>query len=134
MRADQSGWAGPTSLAAPACAAQRAPPCEPAKRPQASSLQPAASLTSQPTMARLCCHVLICLLAVDLASQLVLSVAERSVSRYHPGFPIGRGKLEALAVIGCACIMSIASLEVAQFAAIDLYAGFVKGAMAGVGC
>ncbi len=68
--------------------------------------------------------------AVDLASQLVLSVAERSVSRYHPGFPIGRGKLEALAVIGCACIMSIASLEVAQFSAIDLYHGFAKGALA----
>lgn len=38
---------------------------------------------------------------VDLASQLVLAVAERKVSRYHPGFPIGRGKLEALAVIAC---------------------------------
>ncbi|GAB4819696.1 hypothetical protein N2152v2_006742 [Parachlorella kessleri] len=65
--------------------------------------------------------------AVDLASQLVLSVAERSMSRYHPGFPIGRGKLEALAVIACACIMSIASLEVAQFSALDLYNGFAKG-------
>lgn len=65
--------------------------------------------------------------AVDLASQLVLSVAERSMARYHPAFPIGRGKLEALAVIACACIMSIASLEVAQYAAVDLYNGIVKG-------
>ena len=69
-------------------------------------------------------------LAVDLASQLVLSVAEHSVARYHPGFPIGRGKLEALAVIACACIMSMASLEVAQFSAIDLYRGFAKGKLA----
>lgn len=64
---------------------------------------------------------------MDLASQLVLSVAERSMARYHPAFPIGRGKLEALAVIACACIMSIASLEVAQYAAVDLYNGIVKG-------
>lgn len=68
--------------------------------------------------------------AVDLASQLVLSVAERKVAQFHPAFPVGRGKLEALAVIACACIMSIASLEVAQFSAMDLYAGFAKGARA----
>lgn len=71
--------------------------------------------------------------AVDLASQLVLSVAERKIARYHPAFPIGRGRLEALAVICCACIMSMASLEVAQFAAIDLYNGIVNGGWVG-GC
>lgn len=58
---------------------------------------------------------------------MVLSVAEHSMARYDPRFPIGRGKLEALAVMGCACIMSIASLEVVQFSAWDLYAGFAKG-------
>ncbi|KAL4449002.1 hypothetical protein ABPG77_007719 [Micractinium sp. CCAP 211/92] len=49
------------------------------------------------------------------------------MARYSPAFPIGRGKLEALAVIACACIMSVASLEVAQFAAVDLYDGIAKG-------
>ncbi|PRW57612.1 CDF membrane isoform A [Chlorella sorokiniana] len=65
--------------------------------------------------------------AVDLASQMVLSVAEHSMKRYNPRFPIGRGKLEALAVICCASIMSMASLEVVQFSALDLYNGWAKG-------
>lgn len=65
--------------------------------------------------------------AVDLASQMVLSVAEHSMKRYNPRFPIGRGKLEALAVICCASIMSVASLEVVQFSALDLYNGWAKG-------
>lgn len=68
--------------------------------------------------------------AVDLASQMVLSVAEHSMKRYNPRFPIGRGKLEALAVICCASIMSVASLEVVQFSALDLYNGWAKGGSA----
>lgn len=58
---------------------------------------------------------------------MVLSVAEHSMKRYNPRFPIGRGKLEALAVICCASIMSVASLEVVQFSAVDLYNGWAKG-------
>lgn len=65
--------------------------------------------------------------AVDLASQLVISVADYQIQQHSPYFPVGRSRLEALAVIGCACIMSIASLEVVQFSALDLYNGFVKG-------
>ena len=66
--------------------------------------------------------------AVDLASQGVLSAAEHSAARFDPRFPIGRGKLEALAVIGCACLMSVASLEVVQLSALDLYNGWARGA------
>jgi hypothetical protein len=65
--------------------------------------------------------------AVDLASQLVLSVAESQKNKYHPKYPVGRTRLEAIAVIACACIMSVASLEVIQFAGFDLYNGFAKG-------
>lgn len=91
---------------------------EPFQPRMARSLLPATKFSTKPLFA-----------AVDLASQLVLSVAERSMARYHPAFPIGRGKLEALAVIACACIMSVASLEVAQYSAMDLYNGFAKGAL-----
>lgn len=52
------------------------------------------------------------------------------MKRYNPRFPIGRGKLEALAVICCASIMSVASLEVVQFSALDLYNGWAKGGRA----
>ena len=45
-----------------------------------------------------------------------------------PQYPVGRARLEALGVIGCACIMSMASLEVIQYSGIDLYNGFAKGA------
>ena len=40
--------------------------------------------------------------------------------------PVGRARLEALAVIGCSSIMSFASIEVIQFSCIDLYRG-VRG-------
>ena len=64
---------------------------------------------------------------VDLASQMVLSMAEHFMTRTSPEYPVGRARLEALGVIGCAFIMSMASLEVIQYSASDLYAGFVKG-------
>jgi hypothetical protein len=35
--------------------------------------------------------------------------------------------MEALAVIACACIMSIASIEVIQYATTDLVDGLTKG-------
>lgn len=64
--------------------------------------------------------------AVDLASQIVISLAEHYMAKASPLYPVGRARLEALGVIGCACIMSMASLEVLQFSALDLYDGFVK--------
>ena len=66
-------------------------------------------------------------LAVDLLSQLVISLADFYVARNSPNYPVGRARLEALGVIGCACIMSVASLEVVQLSAVELYDGFVHG-------
>jgi hypothetical protein len=49
--------------------------------------------------------------AVDLASQAILSVAARYIVRHSPNYPVGRSRLEALSVIGCAFIMCMASIE-----------------------
>jgi len=49
--------------------------------------------------------------AVDLVSQAVLSLADRYISRHSPEYPVGRSRLEALSVIACAFIMSMASIE-----------------------
>lgn len=62
--------------------------------------------------------------AVDLASQAVLSIAKTYIQKHSPDYPVGRSRLEALSVIGCACIMSMASVEVIQFSIVDLYNGF----------
>ena len=45
-----------------------------------------------------------------------------------PRFPVGRTRLETVGVVACAIIMTIATIEVIQSAAADLYAGFVHGA------
>jgi divalent metal cation (Fe/Co/Zn/Cd) transporter len=77
------------------------------------------------------------------------------MSKHSPNYPIGRSRLEALSVIACACIMSMASVEgynrtmnsimkcnalfnhklfccenyfsVIQYSAIDLVDGFATG-------
>jgi divalent metal cation (Fe/Co/Zn/Cd) transporter len=54
--------------------------------------------------------------AVDVLSQGVLSVSQYYISRPHREYPVGRARLEALGVIACSCIMSVASLEVLQYA------------------
>lgn len=64
--------------------------------------------------------------AVDLVSQAVLSMADRYMNKHSPDYPVGRSRLEALSVIACAFIMSMASIEVIQFSGTDLYAGFVE--------
>ena len=61
--------------------------------------------------------------AVDLASQGMLSLAERNMKRHDARYPVGRARLEALAVLACACIMSMAAVEVVQASSIDLVAG-----------
>lgn len=61
--------------------------------------------------------------AVDLASQAILSIAKKYIQKHSPDYPVGRSRLEALSVIGCACIMSMASVEVIQFSIVDLYNG-----------
>ncbi|CAM9139076.1 unnamed protein product [Phaeothamnion confervicola] len=61
---------------------------------------------------------------VDLASQFLLSLASRKMARQDARYPIGRTRLEALSVLGCACLMTLAAVEVIQFSAIDLINGF----------
>ena len=53
--------------------------------------------------------------AVDLASQGVLAVAERHIKRHDARYPVGRARLEALGVLGCATLMSMAAVEVIQY-------------------
>jgi len=65
--------------------------------------------------------------AVDLASQAVLSWADYYITKHSPDYPVGQSRLEALSVIGCAFIMSMASIEVVQYSASDLYVGFLFG-------
>ena len=125
-------------------AATRPPPPPPPLllwRPAAGQAWPFQLSGSEPTQpaahgqagTHSTCRTLTCCPAVDLASQLVLSVAEHSAGRYDPRFPIGRGKLEALAVIACASIMSVASLEVVQLSGLELYNGWAKGGCAAGG-
>ena len=61
-----------------------------------------------------CPHVRVCV-AVDLASQGVLAVAERHIKRHDARYPVGRARLEALGVLGCATLMSMAAVEVIQY-------------------
>jgi divalent metal cation (Fe/Co/Zn/Cd) transporter len=63
--------------------------------------------------------------AVDLVSQGILSLAELYMSRHHPDYPVGRSRLEAISVLGCAFVMCMASVEVIQFSVVDLYNGIM---------
>ena len=47
----------------------------------------------------------------------------RYMHQHNPNYPVGRSRLEALSVLGCACIMTMASVEVIQYSLIDLYNG-----------
>jgi len=51
---------------------------------------------------------------VDIVSQSIVTLAMCVLKKPNQEFPIGRNRLEALAVICCACIMSVASVEVIQ--------------------
>ena len=61
---------------------------------------------------------------VDLLSQAVLSLASRYIKRHDPDYPVGKSRLEALSVLASAGIMTMASIEVIQFACLDLMNGF----------
>jgi cation diffusion facilitator family transporter len=61
--------------------------------------------------------------AVDLVSQAVLSLAGRYMQKHSPDYPVGRSRLEALSVLACAFIMTMASIEVIQFSAVDIING-----------
>jgi cation diffusion facilitator family transporter len=62
--------------------------------------------------------------AVDLLSQFVMSAAEKYMAKHSEKYPVGRARLEALSVLGCAAIMIMASVEVIQFSIQDLISGF----------
>ncbi|CAL8462983.1 g2517 [Coccomyxa elongata] len=64
---------------------------------------------------------------VDIASQVVIALAEKYMRSADPRFPVGRTRLETVGVVACAIIMTIATIEVIQSAAEDLIAGFVRG-------
>ncbi|EIE27327.1 cation efflux protein [Coccomyxa subellipsoidea C-169] len=64
---------------------------------------------------------------VDIASQVVIAVAEKYMRSADPRFPVGRTRLETVGVVACAIIMTIATIEVIQSAAQDLLAGFLHG-------
>ena len=49
--------------------------------------------------------------AVDLASQGMLALAERMMKKHDDRYPVGRARLEAFAVIGCASLMLMSSFE-----------------------
>ena len=62
--------------------------------------------------------------AVDLASQFIMYVGETLMEKHNPDFPIGRSKMEAISVLGCAFIMVVAMIEVIEFSVQDLVHGF----------
>ena len=65
--------------------------------------------------------------AVDLVSQAILDIADRYMTRYDADYPVGRARLEALSVLACAFIMTMASIEVVQYSVTDLYMGINGG-------
>ena len=61
------------------------------------------------------------------ALQVVIAVAEKYMRSADPSYPVGRTRLETVGVVACAVIMTIATIEVIQSAAMDLSNGFLKG-------
>lgn len=59
---------------------------------------------------------------VDLLSQSVLAYAEKYIMEHSPDYPVGRSRLEALSVIACAFIMSMASVE-GKLCTVDVHLG-----------
>ena len=59
--------------------------------------------------------------------QVVIAIAEKYMRSADPRYPVGRTRLETVGVVACAVIMTIATIEVIQSAAMDLADGFAKG-------
>lgn len=57
--------------------------------------------------------------------QAVISWAEHRVWHRDVSFPVGKTRLEAIGVIGCAVIMSISTLEVIRSSGETLYDGVI---------
>ena len=60
---------------------------------------------------------------VDLCVQGMLTAGETTINRHSPNYPIGRSRLETLAVIGCCFAMEMAAFEIIQYAAFAFYDG-----------
>lgn len=60
---------------------------------------------------------------VDILSQMVLYMADLYINKHSKDYPVGRSRLEALSVLGCAGLMIVASIEVVQAACLDLIQG-----------
>ena len=61
--------------------------------------------------------------------QVVIAIAEKYMRSADPRYPVGRTRLETVGVVACAVIMTIATIEVIQSAAMDLADGFAKGVL-----
>jgi hypothetical protein len=59
----------------------------------------------------------------------MLSLADAYIKRRDARYPVGRARLEALGVLGCAVVMSFAAVEVCQFSVADIYRGAVYGTL-----
>ena len=64
---------------------------------------------------------------VDIASQAVLALADWQVGKVDPQYPVGKTRLQTVAVIACAVIMSFATLTVIQESGKSLYSGLATG-------
>jgi len=60
---------------------------------------------------------------VDLVSQVILAVGDYYANKPSPKYPIGRSRIEALSVLACAAVMIVASVEVVQEGAVEIYDG-----------
>ena len=64
---------------------------------------------------------------VDLASQGIIALADSAMKESTPDYPAGKSRLEPIAVLGCAYIMTIGSIEVIRESGIQLKQGFFHG-------
>lgn len=64
---------------------------------------------------------------VDLASQGIVGLADVKMARPSPKYPAGRARLEPIAVLGCAYVMTIGAIEVVRESAVQLHEGLSGG-------
>lgn len=66
---------------------------------------------------------------VDLASQALVALADAAMARPSPAYPAGKTRLEPLAVLGCAALMTAAAVEVVRQSTAQLVDGLRGGAL-----
>ncbi|KAF8066373.1 hypothetical protein HT031_002697 [Scenedesmus sp. PABB004] len=60
-------------------------------------------------------------------SQMVIAYTDWKIKRQDPRFPVGQARLEAIGVLACACIMSVASFEVISESVQVLVEAYITG-------